>query len=79
MEVGYVEEGRKFSGVYVIAQGKDKKAFEEAALEWTDERNTAWTDGFRLEDRRAGCASSVAGDDTTPEAVQKGPSVARPR
>ena len=48
MEAGYVEEGREFQGVYVIAQGKDKKAVEEvtktAALEWTDKRNTAWTD-----------------------------------
>ena len=81
-----MEEGRKFQGVYVIVQGKDKEAVEgaakTAALEWTDKRNTAWTDGSRLEDRRAGCAvvwQEEAGDGTTPEAIQKGPSAARPR
>ena len=60
MEAGYGEEGKKFQGVVVIMEGKSPKEAEEmakaAALEWTDKRNTAWTDGSRLENQKVGCA-----------------------
>ena len=86
VEAGYGEEGKKFQGAVVIMEGKSPKEAEEmakaAALEWTDKRNTAWTDGSRLENQKVGCAvvwQEEVGDGTTPQTIQKAPSGARPR
>ena len=54
VEARHAEEGRKFQGAVVITEGKNPKEAEEmakAAALWTDNKNTAWTDGSRLENK----------------------------
>jgi len=78
VEAGHGEEGKEFQGAVVIMEGKNPKEAEEmakaAALEWTGKRNTAWTDGSRLENQKVGCAvvwQEEAGDDTTPQTIHQ--------
>jgi len=80
VEAGHGEERKKFQGAAASMEGKDPKVAEgkakAAALEWSEKKNTVWTDGSRLENQNVGCAvvwQEEAGDGTTSQTIQKGP------
>jgi hypothetical protein len=82
VEVGHVVEGMRLKGRIVIPKGDDaEKVARRSAMAWKESKNTAWTDGSRLENRNVGCAvvwmEEASGE--APQRIQRGPSGARPR